>query len=256
MEPIRSTSNSLVKRLRAVARGRDRDVVLLEGERLVLDAIQTGTPIELIAVRAGSAEAGLTPPAGTLLVEIDASIFGSLGSMKTTPSVLALAQPPQPAAWEELCGRADALVVVVAGIQDPGNLGALARTAEAAGASGLVILGGGCRPDHPRALRGSMGSFLRLPFRAEESPAVVLRALEEHAVRSLRAATRAGVDMNRADWSGRVALWMSAESGDAPPEFESLPGVTISLASGVESLNVTQAAAVLLFAANRNGDAK
>lgn len=250
MEPIRSTSNSLVKRLRAVAKGRDRDAILLEGERLVADAVASGHELEFVLVREGSAlDLGLEAH------EVRPSVFDTLGSLKTTPDVLAVARGLVETSYDELLERESALIVVAAGVQDPGNLGALARTAEALGASGLVTLAGGCRPEHPRALRGSMGSLLRLRQRSESQASVVREALDARGVRSVVAATRGGVDLHDFDWQGRVALWLTAESGEGSFDASTMEGVTIPLAANVESLNVTQAAAVLLFAAKRTGGA-
>ncbi|MEX1025838.1 MAG: RNA methyltransferase [Planctomycetota bacterium] len=250
MEPIRSSANAVIKRLRAAAEGRGRGLVLLEGRRLIEDARRADVALELIAVPAG-AETAHWRGAATSVVEIEPSLFARLGSVTTTPDVLALAVPPTPPAWEALVLGPEALVVVAAGIQDPGNLGALARTAEAAGASALIVVAGGCRPDNPKALRGSMGSLFRLPCLIATDAKEVARELEARGVRSLQAATRGGSSPANADWSGRVALWLSSEAGEMPAVARAFEGVTIPLAAAVESLNVTQAAAVLLFAAGR-----
>lgn len=252
MELVRSTSNAAIKRLRAAAQGKDRDLVLVEGERLVEEAVRSGLALELVAWREGARDPRWDGVAASV-IEVEAGLFARLGSLRTTPTVIALASPPAQSPWADLARLPDALVVVAAGVQDPGNLGALARTAEAAGASALVVVGGGCRPDNPKALRGSMGSLFRLPFRVARDAGEAAHELEAAGVRSLRAATRGGAAPADADWSGRVALWLSSEAGDLPAPATGFEGVTIPLADGVESLNVTQAAAVLLFAAGRTG---
>lgn len=150
---------------------------------------------------------------------------------------------------EELDAGPTSLVAVAAGIGDPGNLGALARAAEAAGASALVVTGSGCSPWNEKALRGSMGSLLRLPVAVVREG--VVDALARLSFRQVRAATRGGVSLDAFNWSGPVALWLSSETGALPPEAETFEGVSIPMARGVESLNVAAAAAVLLFAAGR-----
>jgi TrmH family RNA methyltransferase len=145
--------------------------------------------------------------------------------------------------------------VVVAGIQDPGNVGALARTAEAAGASALFVVEGGCSPFNAKALRGSMGSLLRLPVLRPSAAAEAFNELSGLGVHQVVAATRGGARFDAFTWKGPVALWFSGEagrldfSGGAAPE-----AVTIPLQGGVESLNVGAAAAVLCFAARAGLD--
>jgi tRNA G18 (ribose-2'-O)-methylase SpoU len=171
----------------------------------------------------------------------------------TSPGILALCAPPPTRRLEELDLPADALVLVVAGTSDPGNLGALARSAEAAGCSLLALVAGGVSPWNPKALRGSMGSLLRLPVASFGSPREAVEALSLRGLRQVAAATRDGTPLGRFDWSGRLALWVGAESGALPPEIAALERVTIPMAGRVESLNVTVAASLLLFAAGRAG---
>ena len=149
--------------------------------------------------------------------------------------------------------------MVSAGVQDPGNLGAIARAAEAAGASGLVVTGGGARPFGAKALRGSMGSLLRVPVAVEADAGACARELKEAGWRQAIGRARGGTSHARFDWRGPLALWLAAESGDLPAEVQEeargFEGVTIPMAGGVESLNVATAAAILCFAAGRvDGD--
>ena len=250
-ETIRSRQNALLKRVRAVASGKERGVLLLEGERLVLDAVAAGAALE--AVLAEEDHELPAELAGAPVRRVQAGLLQGLGTLHTEPSVVALAQPPAAVALEDLPADPGALLLVVAGVADPGNLGALARSAEAAGATAMVSLLGGVSPWHPRALRGSMGSLLRLPvvrgLGAQETRAL----LNARGWRSIGAATRGGRTWRDADWSGPVALWVSGETGEEPEALADLERVTIPMAGGVESLNVTVAASLLLFAAGRTG---
>ena len=145
------------------------------------------------------------------------------------------------------------LLLVACGISDPGNLGALARAAEAAGARALVQVAGGVSPWNVRALRGSMGSLLRLPVVCGAEAGEVAQALAAQGWKSVAAATREGQPLGEFDWSGPRALWVSGETSGDPECFAEFDQVTIPMAGQVESLNVTVAGALLLFAAGRVG---
>jgi TrmH family RNA methyltransferase len=253
LETIRSAAHPLVKRLRAAAAGRQIGVILLEGDRLVDEAQRRQLALEVVLVsdRRADRAAELLEAGLPVRVVLDA-VLAAASPLKSPPGCLALAPEPPLHALAELALDEDALVAAVAGVQDPGNLGALARTAEAAGAGALVVIGGSCSPWNPKALRGSMGSLLRLPVVRHDSAAAALRALEALGFRSVVARARGGASHETFDWTGRVALWLSAETGELPAEVDrALAGVSISMAGDVESLNVTAAAAILLFAARR-----
>lgn len=259
MEAIRSAANPLIRRVRAVGAGRAQGVLLLEGERLVEEALRQGLRAELILIASDKAElsgrADELQRAGQPVRLASAELLARCGTLSSPPGILALFPAPAPIDLAGLLARGCELVVVAAGIQDPGNLGALARTAEAAGAEALVVAAGGCSPWNPKALRGSMGSLLRLPVVAVEEARAAQRGLAAAGFRQLLAATRGGADAERLDWSGRVALWLTGESGRLeldPAARGELQPVSLALEGDVESLNVTAAAAVLLFAARRS----
>ncbi len=255
-EPIRSTHNPLVQRVRSALRGLERGWLVLEGDRLVDEALRQRLEPEFVLVAAGRADRARELAARGVNVRLlEESLFESLSALQTSPGCLALLREPSRLGAEALPDGASALVVVAAGMQDPGNLGALARTAEAAGAELIAVVAGGCRPWNGKALRGSMGSLLRLPVIEFDSAADALRALEERGYRSVFARTQGGGDPEDFRWDGRIALWLTSEAGRLPVEIEQLareaPGVTIPMAGEAESLNVTAAAAVILFAVRR-----
>ena len=249
---IESRTNPLLKRVGAVAAGRERGTLLLEGERLVRDALRAGWPLELLLV---DEAAGVSLDAFEGDVEerrtVGAGLLGRVSALKTSPGVLALAAAPPPRALRDIPLAADALVLVIAGVSDPGNLGALVRSAEAAGAAAVCVVAGGASPWTPRALRGSMGSSLRVPMTHPGSADALAEDLVALDFRSVRAVTRGGAGWRGFDWSGRVALWVGAETGDEPATMAGLEGVSIPMAGDVESLNVTVATSLLLFAAGR-----
>jgi TrmH family RNA methyltransferase len=139
------------------------------------------------------------------------------------------------------------------GVQDPGNVGALLRTAEAAGASGAYVTAGSADAFSWKALRGSMGSAFRLPHVRVRAAAPVIERLRAAGVRLVGTGKDAPVAHDRADWSGAVALFLGSEGSGLPAEVQDAldARVAIPMASGVDSLNVAVAAGVLLFEAAR-----
>lgn len=253
MESIRSASNPHLKRLRAIIAGREPDRMALEGDRLIDEALRQELTLDLALVSDERPERASELADRVEVRLVDASLLARASSLVTPPGAVALARRPPARELGELALDARSLVVVVAGVQDPGNLGALARTAEAAGARAVIRLGRGCSPWNSKALRGSMGSLLRLAVVEPDDVAGAARQLAELGFRHVRAQTRDGTEHGRFDWSGRVALWVTAETGSVPDGVEAIAfeAVSIPMAPGVESLNVTAAAAVLLFAAGR-----
>jgi len=252
VEVIRSSSNPALKRVRSVNAGREPNVLLLEGDRLVDEARRQGLDLELCLVAEERSErASELEASGVPVKRIEAKLLSGISRLVQSPGILALAQQPDRGELAEFEFTDDALVVVAAGIADPGNLGGLARTAEAAGASAIVAISGGARLWNEKAVRGSMGTLLRLPAFGSPSAEAARDVLDSSGFRHVRAATRGGTRLTDFDWSGRVALWLSSETGDLPELAESFEGVTISMATPIESLNVAAAAAVLLFVAGR-----
>lgn len=249
---IESRSNPLLKRAGAVAAGRERGVVALEGERLVADALRAGWAVEVLLVdeaRGGDPERFAGDVAERRVVA--AGLLDRVSALDTSPGVLAVAAAPASRALASLDLAADALVLVVAGVADPGNLGALVRAAEAAGVAAICVARGGASPWNAKALRGSMGSLLRVPVHVFEDAAALAEDLRALGLRGVRAATRGGASWRDFDWSGRVALWVGAETGAEPDAMRAFDAVTIPMAGEVESLNVTVATSLLLFAAGR-----
>lgn len=253
---IRSRANPELKRIAAARGGKSGELLVLEGDRLVDDALASGLAFDAVFVAEGRPERAAELAArGAPVKSVADELLGRLSALSTSPGILALARAPADPDPAALAPDPRALVLVAAGVADPGNLGALARSAEAAGARALCTLAGGASPWNEKALRGSMGSLLRLPMHRFGSASAVLAALPRH--RHVRAATRAGTPWRRFDWSGPLALWVSSEAGleigdeTGGARFED---VTIPMARGPESLNVTVASALLLFAAGRVED--
>lgn len=252
LEIVRSAQNPLVQRARAVLAGKESSTIALQGDRLVDDAIAAGVRTEVILVAHDRVERARELARANVDVRlVDAELLARVSTLATSPGILALAPTPisRDLATIELAN--DAVLLVVAGIADPGNLGALARAAEAFGAVALVVIAGGASPWNEKALRGSMGSLLRVPVVGDADANAIAATLARRSVRSVRAATRGGSDPRRPRPGGPIALWISGETGDLPAAAARFDGLTIPMRAGPESLNVTVAASILLYELGR-----
>lgn len=248
---IRSAANAACKRVKAVTAGRVEGRILLEGERLIDDARRGGLEIEQVLVSEERPELlERWSRAGLPVRPVLASIAERLGTVKGSPGCVAVAVKPRTWDLEALLDRnRGCLLLVVAGMADPGNLGAVARSAEAAGVTALVVVAGGVSPWNPRVLRGSMGSLLRFDLAEAADAEELAETLAERGFRQVRAATAGGAAPREMDWRGPVALWVSAETGRMPEAAADFEAVTIPMAGRAESLNAAVAAAVILFQA-------
>lgn len=256
-EVIRSAQNPHVQRVRGALAGKEEGTLVLQGDRLIEDAIGAGVALDLILVaddRVRRAEE--LARHGREVHLVDSALLERVGSLKTSPGIVALAAAPAALDLERADAAVLALMLVVAGVADPGNLGAIARAAEAFGCTALLVAQGSASPWNEKALRGSMGSLLRVPVAAGVDPAAVAALLTHRGVRHVRAATRGGADPLRFDWRGPLALWIAGETGELPSAAHAFESVTIPIRSSVESLNVAVATAILLHAAGCGGAAR
>jgi TrmH family RNA methyltransferase len=258
-EVVRSRANPLYKRLRAlVDRGASREACLLEGPRLVLEALSAGVEV-LEAAAAPRAER--TPAGARALEALDAAevavrrvseeLLSSLSEAETAQGLLAVAGRP---AFDADAARGGTPLVLVAdAVQNPGNLGGLLRTAEAAGATFAFLTAGCADPFSWKALRGSMGSAFRLPHSRGRSLDDVLDALGRGGVQVVATAADAETRFDQADLRGPVAVLVGGEGAGLPAEAlaRAAVRVRVPLRPPVESLNVGVAAALVLFEAAR-----
>jgi TrmH family RNA methyltransferase len=259
-ETLRSRANPLYKRLRALKeRAGERDLCLLEGPRLVLEALAAGLAVVEAAAspRAEASPAGPAALAGLRQREVPvrrmaAELVASLSETETSQGLLALARRPS-SDEEEVFRRTPPLVLVADAVQNPGNLGGLLRTAEAAGASGAILSAGCADPFSWKALRGSMGSALRLPHLRGGPIDQVLDALEARGIAVLATAADGERRYDEADLRGPVALVVGGEGAglSAAVRERAAARLRIPLEEPVESLNVGVAAALVLFEAAR-----
>lgn len=249
-----------VKRLRALLRERraraEAGAFVLEGPRLVADALRRGAPVELLYL-GPDAEQAFVPlittarRAGIPIVALKEGVLEKLGSTRTPQPVLAIAPMPQRAGLAGLHGPGPVLVAV--GVADPGNLGTLVRSAEAAGAAGVVVCGDAVDVWNPKVVRASAGSVLGVPLVDATDPAAALDALRAAGRRIYGTAASGGTQCFEADLSGPLALVLGSEAHGVPSTLHAHldDRLTIPMIGAGESLNVAVAGSVLLFEAAR-----
>ncbi len=251
-EPIRSRANPVFKTMGSVLAGKNEESILLEGERLIEDALGARRAVGPVYLSTERRELGPKfERLGQTVFMVEPKLFRELSALKNSPGVVALCKMPENRRLDTLKLGPRSLVLVAHGISDPGNLGALARSAEAFGATALALTKGSTAPYSDKALRGSMGSLLRLPVAHGWEPAELVALLTGLGCRHACAATRKGKDPREFDWTGPIALWLGAETGALPAAAKNFERLTIPITSNVESLNVTVAASVLLYEFSR-----
>lgn len=253
---VQSRHNARVKELRRAfaqpGRG-ERGLVAIEGELLLGEAMRSGLSVETVFVRSGSEGLleRLAVAAGEVL-ELPAEVFASVVETESPQGVAALVAAPRFAVEDMFPARGAALLLVMAGLQDPGNAGTLIRSAEAFGASGAVLLPGTVNPWNAKAVRASAGSVFRLPAVSMGVEELVTE-LGKRGVRLLAAATDGDVALGEAGLSGPVAVVIGNEGAGVPAEVLAVADgrVAIRCPGAVESLNAAIAGSILLYEAAR-----
>lgn len=261
---ITSRRHTLVARCRDAADG-SADEVLLDGVHLVQEALDAGVPLAAVVVSEGNetrseiaAVLARAERLGIAVHRVTPAVLDAASPTRTPAGILALAHVAEREP-DQMLGR-DALVVVAVGIQDPGNVGTLVRSAEAAGATGLLTTTGTAHPFGWKALRASMGSALRLPIRRVGPPEDAVALLRGQGVRLVALDAEGAVEVDDADLRGPIALLAGSEGAGLPAAVRDAAHVRvrIPMRAPVESLNVGVAASLVLFAAarQRRGDAE
>jgi TrmH family RNA methyltransferase len=239
-------------------KGRKRSsLAVAEGIRLVEEALCTGIPFKGAVVcptlsKTGRGAELLAEIAAHAIPieEVDERTFGNLADTETPQGVLAVVEPPN-FDLKSIQPKPKFPVLVVDGVQDPGNLGALLRTAHGLGSPGVVLLTGTADAANTKVLRAGMGASFRLPVaRATERE---LGAWAETNRLTLWVASTEGTPLDRAKPPARLAVIVGNEGAGVRSAVADLARsrVAIPLARGVESLNVAVAAGIILYEVQR-----
>ncbi len=256
---ITSRQNPLVARFRDAMRGDAAAALLLDGAHLVADALAAGIAIELVAVTPAAREradidALVTSlrDGGVTVAVVAQPVMDAISPVRAASGIAALALRP-PSAGDRIYAAARPLVAIAVDVQDPGNVGAMVRVAEAAGASGLVAAGASANPYGWKALRGSMGSGLRLPLVCDIDPSAAFDQARRHRCRVIATAPRGGTPIDEADLSGPLAVLIGGEGAGLPDALVDAADerITIPMQPPVESLNAAVTSALILYEARR-----
>ncbi|MBI5140795.1 MAG: RNA methyltransferase [Nitrospirae bacterium] len=260
---ISSTKNprvSEVDRLRS-RRGRDESgLMLIDGRREIRLAVEAKMPLRTIyqcieLFMAGDEDIVHGAEAlGAEIVEVSLAVAEKMAYGNRAEGMLAVA--PRPARGLELLPSGPSpLYVVLADIEKPGNIGAVFRAADGAGASG-VILCGGTDIFSPNAVRASMGAFFTVPF-AAASPKAAKDWLRRNGVKIFAATPHAEIDYTKADMTGPCAIVLGSEDKGLGPDWMSgadVRRVRIPMKGRADSLNVAVSAALFMYEALRQRD--
>jgi len=256
---ITSKTNAKVRYVRSLYRRanrhRERQFVV-EGVRLIEEMIKAGhepafffyTEEGFGNPRASGLVEGLTSTS-TEVMSVSEGVMRFMADTKTPQGVLAVTPFPE---LEPVESR---LTLVLDAVRDPGNLGTILRTAEAADVGQVITIRGTVDPFSPKVVRGGMGAHFRLPIQRDLNWEQAGRAVEERGV--LLADARQGTPYYEVNWRRPIALIVGGEAHGAGRTAQGLATerVTIPMAEGVESLNVAVAAGIMLFEAARQREA-
>ena len=258
---ISSRDNSLLRQARAVRDGKIEELIFIEGLRLCEEAYRSKLNIEAVIVseellrkeRAASAIEELSR-VSKRVASVSEKLLETISYTKTPQGIVVLAQRPE-SSEERLAASLNnaSLLVVLHQINNPVNVGAILRTAEAAGATGVITTTNTSDPFSPKSLRGAMGSAFRLPIWNGISFDEVIQWCRERGITSVCADAEAHAAYTEIDWTKPSALILGPESSGFSSEElgQADQRVCIPMKGNTESLNVSVAAGILLFEAAR-----
>jgi TrmH family RNA methyltransferase len=259
VERISNRQSAIVKRFRALAGARaTHDEMLLDGPHLIEDALACGLRLRLAVFADSAVDGRLSSLArratrgGVRTMVAGDRVFEALSPVKQPAGVVAIAERPE-TTLESLLKREPQLILLLDHVQDPGNVGAIVRSAEAFGGTGVIAATGTADPFGWKALRGSMGSSLRLPIVARARLADTVRALRAARIQLFVTAPRSGRQPAELDLRAPSAIVLGGEGAGVPAEVIEASDhlLTVPMQAPVESLNVAIAAALILYEASR-----
>jgi TrmH family RNA methyltransferase len=254
-ETISSSRNPLLRDIRkAVLRGSltSEGFAVAESFHLLEEALRSECSIKAVlcstAVRA-AVEGHVRGLKRLRLYVVPEKLFQEVSSTENSQGVLTLVQPP---VWSlDQLFRGRSMVVILDGLQDPGNAGAILRAAEAFGASGALLIKGTVSPYNPKALRASAGSVFRIPLVTGLDPDIARAALEQKRIDIYAASAKGSRNLTGTDLTRRFALIIGSEGHGVGERLRTAAMDLRIVTCGVESLNAAMAAGIILHEASR-----
>jgi RNA methyltransferase, TrmH family len=256
---VSSRRNPIVARYRAVAHGDVDGLLLLDGPHLVAEALAANVTVEHAVIAAAASDGAELQP---LLAQLSArriagaaaspSVMAAISPLRSPSAIVAIARRPA-VDVSRLAAAPHSLLLIVSDVQDPGNMGAIVRVAEAAGATGVLAAGVSADPYGWKALRGSMGSTLRLPVDRVRDVERAVADARSHGCQVIATAPRGGRSLFDVDLRPATAVLIGGEGRGLPPAL--IDGaderITIPMQAPVESLNAAVTAALVVYEARR-----
>jgi TrmH family RNA methyltransferase len=257
LRPVGGRHNPRLKELRLAFRRGEltaQGECAIEGVKLVEEALRSGQRLTSVFFSEAA-----RPLAEKLLPQLNArtetlvlpnSLFNSIVPSDAPQGIAALVKLRAPSAAQILERSGTGLIVVAAGLQDPGNLGTIFRSAEAFGAAGVFLTEGTVSPYNSKVLRGSAGSIFRLPlFQIASGELIAL--LRQHRVRLLATSSHKGTPLPEVAWTLPLALFIGNEGAGLSRDLmhQMQETIVIPQAAPVESLNAGVAASIVLYEA-------
>jgi len=259
---ISSTQNKELTAVRRLYERKYREQerkYIIEGVRQLEEAAQAAAGLEtvyfapkLLSRARGETLLASLRQAGVRCVEVTDAIFAQMANTETPQGILAVVRRTE-TDLAALTAPKNPLLVVADGLQDPGNLGTIIRTADAAGADGVITLPGTVDLYGPKTVRSAMGSLFHLPVWPADDTASFLSAMQAAGVRLIAGDAAASQSYDAVDLRGRVALVVGSEAAGPSEAVRAAAAawVKIPILGRAESLNVGVAASILLYEAVR-----
>ena len=258
---ISRRQDPIVTRFRDAAKHHGQsDEVVLDGVHLLLDALRAGIAIEIVVATSDllddpSAEVQelwqLVRGAGIPIHEATTAVIEAASPVRTPSGVVAIAR------WtlsplEQLWTPTPALVLGLVDVQDPGNAGAVIRSADGLGATGVVMIGATADPASPKTMRGAMGSSFRVPV-ARASLGETMRAARAAGLKVVATSAPAttSTELHATDLTGPLLVLLGNEGAGLPAQALRTADIQLSIAMrpGIDSFNVAVTSALILYEA-------
>jgi len=256
---ITSRDNARLKDAKRVREGKVHDRIFIEGVRLVEEAVRSNVELDCLFVSDEGddrASAVIENAAAADIYRLSNAGFKSISDTVTSQGLAAIARRPssgQTRVEERLANSSSPVVVFLYEINNPSNLGAVVRTADAAGVAGLILSSRSADAFSPKALRSSMGSGFRVPIWEDVNLNDALKWARSNDLKTVATQAAAATAYTELDWTLPRMILLGSEAHGLPSEEVKKVDdrISIPMESQVESLNLAVACGVVLFEARR-----
>ncbi len=248
--PLTSTKNprlQAVSRAAAFGRPTDDGLVVIEGPKLLAEAVRSEWNVQEIFVSSEARERYVTliERVEAAITELSRRAMAAMASTETTQEILALVRPRN-WSWDDLLGDAP-VILVLDGVQDPGNAGTMVRSAEAFGASGIVFVKGSVRSSNGKFIRATAGSIFRIPFLEGVEGTDILRHSKKSGLPVYALVPGGNTNLQEMELAKGCVLIVGSEGTGVSAEFLAASKPVAIPTRAVESLNASVACSIALY---------